>query len=53
VVANALMGVHRALLDYVRGHVLANDDPGRLAADVPKLAAEAFALLQADLRDNL
>jgi AcrR family transcriptional regulator len=46
VVANALMGVHRALLDYVRRRILADDEPARLAADVRRLTAAAFALLE-------
>jgi len=50
-VANALVGVHRALVDYVRGRVLADDDLGRLAADVSRITSEAFALLERGLRD--
>ena len=46
VAANALMGVHRATIDYVRRRVLANDEPARLAADVRKLTVAAFALLE-------
>lgn len=49
VVANALMGVHRAVLDYVRRRVLANDDLAGLASDVRKLTMEAFALLEKGL----
>jgi AcrR family transcriptional regulator len=45
-VANALMGVHRALIDYTRGRVLADEQPARLAADVRRLGARAFALLE-------
>lgn len=45
VVANALIGVHRALIDYVRRRVLDGDAPARLAADVRELAAAAFGLL--------
>ena len=51
VAANALMGVHRALIDYVRRRVLADDEPARLAADVRKLTTAAFALLGHGLRD--
>jgi len=46
VVANALMGLQRALVDYARGRVGAGEDLGGLAADVRKLTAEAFALLE-------
>jgi AcrR family transcriptional regulator len=51
VAANALMGVHRALLDYVRGRVLSGEDPAGLAAEVRKVTAAAFALLEQGLRD--
>jgi AcrR family transcriptional regulator len=50
VAANALLGLHRALIDYVRRRVLADDEPGQLAADVRKLTAEGFALLERGLR---
>jgi len=56
VVANALLGLQRAVIDYVRYRVGAgpdsgsldsgSPDPGGLAADVRKLTAEAFALLE-------
>ena len=46
VVANALLGLQRAVVDYVRGRVGSGDDLGGLAADVRKLTAEAFALLE-------
>ena len=46
VVANALLGLQRAVIDYVRGRVSSGDDLGGLAADVRKLTAEAFALLE-------
>ncbi len=49
--ANALLGVHRALLDYVRRRILADDEPARLAAQVRRLSAEAFALLEGGLAD--
>jgi AcrR family transcriptional regulator len=49
VAANALMGVHRALLDYVRRRVLAERDLTELDADVHTLGAEAFALLEQGL----
>jgi len=51
VAANALMGVQRALIDYVRRRVLADDEPARLAADVRRLAKRAFALLEHGLGD--
>jgi AcrR family transcriptional regulator len=50
VAANALMGVHRVLIDYVRRRVLSGDEPAGLAAEVRKLAAAAFALLEQGLR---
>ncbi len=49
--ANALLGVHRALLHYVRRRILADDEPARLAAQVRRLSAEAFALLEGGLAD--
>ena len=49
--ANALMGVHRTLLVYVRRRVLADDEPARLAADIRELGERAFALLEQGLRD--
>lgn len=51
VAANALIGVHRALVDYVRRRILADDQPARLAADVRKAGEPAFALLEHGLRD--
>jgi AcrR family transcriptional regulator len=45
VVANALMGVHRALVTLVRRRVLDGDRPERLAEDVRRQAGHAFALL--------
>jgi AcrR family transcriptional regulator len=51
VAANALLGLHRALIDYVRRRVLADDEPGGLAADIRRLTTEAFALLEQGLRD--
>lgn len=45
VVASALIGVHRALIEYVRRRVLADGAPGGLATDVRDRCAEAFALL--------
>lgn len=43
--ANALMGVHLALVEYTRARLLADDHPQALAADVRARADEAFALL--------
>ncbi|HEY3035223.1 MAG TPA: TetR family transcriptional regulator [Streptosporangiaceae bacterium] len=51
VAANALLGLHRALIDYVRRRVLADDEPRGLAADIRRLTTEAFALLEHGLRD--
>lgn len=51
VAAHALIGVHRALLDYVRSRVLGGDDPAGLAAEVRKLTAGAFDLLEQGLCD--
>jgi AcrR family transcriptional regulator len=49
--ANALLGVQRALLDYTRRRVLADEAPARLAADVRRLGDHAFALLEQGLGD--
>jgi AcrR family transcriptional regulator len=46
VAANALVGVQRALVDYTRRRVLADERPAGLAADVRALAERAFALLE-------
>jgi AcrR family transcriptional regulator len=51
VAANALLGLHRALIDYVRRRVLADDEPRGLAADIRRLTTEAFVLLEQGLRD--
>lgn len=51
VVANALMGVHRALIDYVRHRVSADKRPTRLVADLRQSGERAFALLEDGLRD--
>jgi hypothetical protein len=45
-VANALMGVHIALVEYTRARLLADDRPEALAADVQARAAEALGLLE-------
>jgi AcrR family transcriptional regulator len=46
VVANALVGVQRALVDYTRRRVLADEEPTRLATDVRAIAQRGFALLE-------
>ena len=51
VAANALVGVQRALVDYTRRRVLADERPAGLAADVRALAERAFALLEEGLGD--
>jgi AcrR family transcriptional regulator len=51
VVANALVGVHRTLIEYVRRRILADDEPQRLARDVRAYAEAAFALLERGLRE--
>ena len=51
VAANALLGLHRALIDYVRRRVLGDEDLTGLAADLRKLTGAAFALLEDGLRD--
>jgi AcrR family transcriptional regulator len=49
VAANALMGVHRVLVDHVRRRILADDDLGDLATEVEQLRARGFALLEQGL----
>jgi AcrR family transcriptional regulator len=51
VAANALLGVQRALVDYTRRRVLADQEPAGLAADVRHLAERGFALLEQGLGD--
>ncbi|MDQ7904465.1 TetR/AcrR family transcriptional regulator [Phytohabitans sp. ZYX-F-186] len=51
VAANALVGVHRTLIEYVRRRVLADDGVRRLADDVRVRAESAFALLERGLGD--
>ena len=46
VAANALLGLQRAMIDYVRRRVSSGESLGGLAADVRKLTAEGFALLE-------
>jgi AcrR family transcriptional regulator len=49
VAANALMGVHRGLIVYVRGRVLAGRRNPRLAREVRAQGERALALLQSGL----
>jgi AcrR family transcriptional regulator len=51
VAANALIGVQRALLDYTRRRVLADEELNRLHGDTRRLAQRAFALLEQGLGD--
>jgi AcrR family transcriptional regulator len=51
IAANALIGVQRALLDYTRRRVLADEEPAGLAADVRRLGERGFALLEHGLGD--
>jgi AcrR family transcriptional regulator len=51
VAANALIGVHRALLEHVRRRTQASEDLAGLGAEVRKLAADAFELLEQGLHD--
>jgi AcrR family transcriptional regulator len=46
VAANALLGLHRALIDYVRRRVLSGDELTGIAAEVRKLTSTGFALLE-------
>jgi AcrR family transcriptional regulator len=46
VIANALTGIHRALVSYVREQLLAGADPGTLTAEVPARADRALSLLR-------
>jgi AcrR family transcriptional regulator len=51
VAAHALIGVQRALVDYVRSRVRADDNLAGLAAEVRKMTVGAFELLEQGLRD--
>jgi hypothetical protein len=46
VAANAMMGVHRALIEHVRARILAGELGADLAASVRSEAERAFALLE-------
>jgi AcrR family transcriptional regulator len=50
-VANALVGVHRALIDLARRRLLADERPHEIGADLRAVGARAFALLEDGLRD--
>ena len=47
--SNAFMGVHRALVDFARGRILAGARPPRLGREVRAQAEEGFALLERGL----
>jgi AcrR family transcriptional regulator len=49
--ANAIIGVQRALIDYTRRRILADERPTQIAADVSRLGHHAFALLEHGLGD--
>jgi AcrR family transcriptional regulator len=49
VAANAMIGAHRALVDYTRARIVAGARPPRLARDVATEAEKAFALLERGL----
>jgi AcrR family transcriptional regulator len=51
VAANAMMGIHRALVDYTRRRILAGVRGPRLARDVVAQAGQALALLEEGLGD--
>lgn len=51
VAAHALMGVHRASIDFVRQRVLDNDHPEQLATDVRRVTRRACALLENGFAD--
>jgi AcrR family transcriptional regulator len=49
VAANAMMGVHRALVDYTRQRIVAGVPSSRIARDVRAQAEQALALLEQGL----
>ena len=51
VAANALMGVHRSLIEYVRRRVLAGERAPDIARDLRAQGKRAFALLEGGLGD--
>lgn len=51
VAAHAMIGVHRALIDYSRQRIIAGELGPRLTRDIRAQARRAFALLEGELRD--
>ena len=51
VAAHAMIGVHRALIDYSRGRIVGGDLGPRLTRDIRAQARRAFALLESELSD--
>jgi AcrR family transcriptional regulator len=51
VAAHAMIGVHRALIDYSRGRIVRGDLGPRLTRDIRAQARRAFALLERELGD--
>ena len=51
VAAHAMIGIHRALIDYSRARIVKGDLGPRLARDIRARADQAFALLEGELRD--
>jgi hypothetical protein len=51
VVANTLLGVHRALIDYVRTRALAGAPASQVVREVRARAKRAFELLEEGLGD--
>ena len=49
VAAHAMIGIHRALIDYSRGRIVDGDLGPRLARDIRAQARRAFALLESGL----
>jgi AcrR family transcriptional regulator len=48
-IANALIGVHSALIEYARRRLLADDRPAAIQADLHAAGERAFALLERGL----
>ena len=51
VAAHAMIGVHRALIDYSRRRIIAGELGPRLTRDIRAQARRAFALLEGELGD--
>jgi len=51
VAAHAMIGVHRALIDYSRGRIADGDLGPRLTRDIRAQARRAFTLLESELGD--